>query len=277
MTLAVALRVGSKVVIHSDTLITDDNWAHPEVLPGRLKTLVLSKNLTVAYSGLAVQAVDSLRKPWLRATESLSSVTDHLAETAAKHGGKVEYLVCSHLEHPKPRLVKVTADGAVEGADRYWIGHADAARAVAAGARPTMRSGVSDLPDEEQQLADSFRQYVEGSRNREVGGVPITTICIPDGHHYLPTMNLLSTSGIRIGSDGAIEIEEEFGHEGGKGSYIYHLSGPPTLGDPVLGLYLPQPRMAYIYAPLKGDRPERRIVRSVQEFHAVIAQVASDG
>jgi len=106
MTVAIGEIFGERIVLLSDTMISDDAGGRPEAIPGALKSIVLTSEFSVAFSGPLAGAEEYLRLATIRSRR--------------RQGYQLEFLAASHM--PTPRLCKVYDGQVAAGANRYWIG-----------------------------------------------------------------------------------------------------------------------------------------------------------
>ena len=62
MTLVIGRQFFNRLVILSDTMISDEASTGTNIIPGRLKSIVLSQDIAVSFSGLANQACGTIRR-----------------------------------------------------------------------------------------------------------------------------------------------------------------------------------------------------------------------
>ena len=62
MTIVAAMKFDKRIVVMSDTMISDSNELRNNVIPGRLKSIVINNWLTISDAGLSTQAIDAVRK-----------------------------------------------------------------------------------------------------------------------------------------------------------------------------------------------------------------------
>ena len=65
MTIVVAKKLDERIVDMSDTMISDLNEPKNNVIPGRLKSMVINNWLTISYANLSIQAIDAIRKIYI--------------------------------------------------------------------------------------------------------------------------------------------------------------------------------------------------------------------
>jgi hypothetical protein len=93
MTFVAAKRFGERILIASDTMISDLTGTRHDVIPGRLKAVVLDLQTTVAYAGLPDQGIDAIKRAreLLSSGASISDVEQMLAATTEKYSDKQEF------------------------------------------------------------------------------------------------------------------------------------------------------------------------------------------
>jgi hypothetical protein len=125
MTLVVAAQFGSRLLVFSDTMISNRSTGN-DIIPGRLKSVVINGTLSISYSGEADRALDSVRRIHKNNAiyKDVQDVVVVLAQTSARCD--CDFIVAAHL--PEPCLVKI-ADGKISsGGSRYWIGNPEPIR-----------------------------------------------------------------------------------------------------------------------------------------------------
>jgi hypothetical protein len=125
MTLIVGEQFGDRLVVLSDTMITDISSIRSNIVPGQLKTIVINTNLSVSFAGrvgLALAAIRSLRSG-LTEEFDIDMVLESFRTKTLAHHGEVEFLVASRI--PFPRFYKISNGQKYFGSSRYWIGDPD--------------------------------------------------------------------------------------------------------------------------------------------------------
>ena len=213
MTLVTALKMDTRIVILSDTKIINRDHVRPNLIPGRVKAVVLSRTLSVAYAGLSSQALDAIREIYRRAPNSLSVALEVLLRASKLHLGELDFIICSHADPERPRLIKVQSGQTYEGADFYWIGSARSANALS-----KLELEVSHYhgPITEQEKAESeymrgFVTHLQNGDDPSVGGLMINCLCSPYGHCYQNHVGLIGMWEFHIPplDDEAVQQEKE--------------------------------------------------------------------
>jgi hypothetical protein len=95
MTLVVGLSSGTDLMLLSDIRISHPDATQVEELPGRLKIVVLSPTLAVAYAGAADYALDTIRGVHAAGQLDLHAAIQTLRDASARQPELVDFLVSS--------------------------------------------------------------------------------------------------------------------------------------------------------------------------------------
>ena len=130
MTLVIGRQFFNRLVILSDTMISDEASTGTNIIPGRLKSIVLSQDIAVSFSGLANQACGTIRRLYGDVLNGLNlpSILESLRNSTQMFNGEVSFLLACRV--PKLALYKVSDGQVNSGSDRYWIGDPRAASEV---------------------------------------------------------------------------------------------------------------------------------------------------
>lgn len=249
MTLVVGEQFGDRLVVLSDSMLTDRSAVRSNIIPGQLKTVVLSTNLSVSFAGRvgpALQAIRSLRSA-LAHNFKIEPVLDSFCTETLIHKGEVEFLVASLI--PCPALYKVSNGRKHSGSNRYWIGDPE-------GASTLQRIIDSEydikIPDQEHctaaesKLCFAFADLIPERRVQGVGGLPVFCLGSQEAFCY---QNHAST--FNYGTVNIPETEEEqelrltLERTGMGPSYSYTVTtsrhrGTATSGTATIGAFFPQ-------------------------------------
>jgi hypothetical protein len=271
MTLVVAHRSMNRIVVMCDTMIANDNLLRPNSVPGRLKAIVLSESLTIAYAGLsnlALQDVRALKQvPGLTTAQAVA----FLRNASDRSAGAVDFLVCSHEIPENGRLIKIAEGKAFEGPDIFWIGNADSAREVARMSLPPLpgESGGEYYSLEERQFVRRFHTYVEKNEDRAVGGMVINCLASQYGHCYQDHLGVF-VERVTVPDPVEPELRLQMQRSGMDGYYSYGVHCAPVRGVAIVGAHFEQAGIGFVYDPLHEDEAEKVRVASQQEFQALI-------
>lgn len=273
MTLVAALKMGTRIVVLSDTQIDNRDVTRPNIIPGRLKSIVLNESMTVSYAGLSSQAMDAIRNLHRGLPQSTEQVLDALVEASARHQGELDFILCSHENPDAPRLVKLS-DGLVsEGADFYWIGNQSSASTLSKLELPPIQgSNITDpLSLAEAEFFRRFHEYVYSARDRNVGGAIVYCLCSPFGHCYQDHAGTMAWDVITL-PDRTDPTERLTKHKTGIASFSYHVYSAIERGIAVVGLYLEQPEVGFLYAPLEFDDTVELNASDQAQFREMVTQ-----
>jgi hypothetical protein len=250
MTLVVAETIGSCFHIQCDSLITNRDVVRPNDIPGRLKSIVLSRDLCVSFAGRADAALDAIRQlyPSTGSRLDASLLVDELYETHKASGGEIDFLVCSL--GLGGRFVKIAGDSVAEGADRYWIGDPAAVsefqRQFDLSVPPQNAS-----PDHKatSRSLDAFSSLLRETRLPTVGGFRFHVASVSGAFQYMdeaasyyPTQDIPSGVATALRFGGPAE-----------GGFAYSVLTPDQAGVPIVGVHLYQGRLGLLYDPLNHD------------------------
>jgi hypothetical protein len=124
MTIVVAMKFDERIIVMSDTMISDPTDRADNIFPGRLKSIVINKWLTISYAGLSDQAIHIIRGIKKLSNISTELVVNILVEASRKHGDDLDFILCSHEN--AARLIKISNGEIFEGAEFLWIGNRQA-------------------------------------------------------------------------------------------------------------------------------------------------------
>lgn len=257
MTIVVARRFGDRISIMSDTMISDETGVRSNIIPGQLKSIIINKWLTISYAGLFVQAIDSIRNIYRNKDITTTFAVNQLKKTTLEYEGEIEFIICSH--EPDTRLIKISNGEKFEGANTYWIGSNEAASDFSKFNPPNTHTNDS-LPEfvspEEDIFKYNFRSFIKETRCSGVGGVVIDCLCSSFGHGYPGYGEAYSWDTIHLGDNYRWEKQQEINMTG-----MYHsecnISSATERGIAIVGLYLGQAKIGFIYDPIHYDKAMR--------------------
>ena len=271
MTIVAAKRCGDRIVVMSDTMISDSNLTRNNILPGRLKTVVVNKWLTISYAGLSTQAIDAVRTIYTNPGTTTETALKYLLEVSCRHRSKLDFLVCSH--EFETRLCKISNGKLFEGAKTYWIGSSEAASELS---RIKVSADGFDAPfghisSEEVEFKNAFHDFMGHNNCEEIGGAIVDCLCSPKGHCYNSHAGVFSWEAITLGAESPGEQEErKRRNKTGISYYQYHVLSPSVRGQGIVGFYLSQARTGFIYDPLHYDEAMRVYSVGLKEFSDLI-------
>ncbi|MHC4048666.1 hypothetical protein [Bradyrhizobium sp. 25ACV] len=253
MTVGLARRFGDRILIIADTMISSRSAAKKDIIPGRVKAVVLAEHVSAAYAGSVDHALPALQRAAqiARSNARIEDIIEPLrstnAETAHDEELVTEFLIASHRDGIA--MMKVWRGGEITRSDSLlWIGEPSVADALVSleSAAPT----PIGWPDEvrlnwvaAQFLGDPTR-FVD----KHVGGFFVTLLASPVGHTYQDMAGATLCNDLRLSGATADD-------SGGLKVYHYQVLHGFWRGAAVLAVYLPQPKLGFLYRPLSMDRP----------------------
>ncbi len=273
MSLVMAMQFGDRTCILSDSMISDVNAAGHDVIPGQLKTIVLSNEVSVSYSGSDNKSISKIRE--IRADLSKRVYFDEilvsLSEFTADEGGGTGFIVSSHMAIPK--LYKI-ADGEIHyGLDMYWIGNEEAAGRVLdefGGNKVITDELPSGMTQEEWKLREAFKNAVFGKDLTQTGGLVFDCVGTPGGYRY--NNHGMASAGEGVSLDIKYDNGARFAHEkpAGEGRSLSIVS-PNERSLPVTGAFFERDSLGFIYSPLDPgfDFAEDEVIAKPEAIYPV--------
>jgi hypothetical protein len=246
MTVVIGKRFGETITLLSDTMITDTGARRHDIIPGQLKSIILSDRLSVAYAGHAGPALAAIGKaPSIFTTKGLTGLLNALCEVTSSNAHDVEFMVAAH--NPTAELRRVW-QGQVSGPlDDSCIGNHAILTAVFQRFSP-----VGD------PKADAFKfrtAFIDAFTDQKVflgagvGGFPIVLQALPSGHVYKGHTVNSSWKPIEFVPRATI-FEDENDLLTGEWSFRHDILATKSTGIAVLGAEVLQAKLGFVYAPL---------------------------
>ncbi|EGW22900.1 hypothetical protein [Methylobacter tundripaludum] len=268
MTIVVAMKFDERILVMSDTMISDPTDRADNILPGRLKSIVINKWLTISYAGLSNQAIHIIRGIKKLSNISTELVVNILAEASRNHGDDLDFILCSHEN--AARLIKISSGEIFEGAEFHWIGNRQAVSELSKLEIPKVE--INDLPEYMSQneiiFTNTFLNYIRDGRCKGVGGVVINCLCSEFGHCYQDHAGAFSWDTIIIGQDDYVKRQEL--NQTGMYCYTYNVCAPAERGQAIIGFYLAQSNVGYIYDPLNYNDARKIKNMDLQAFSQLV-------
>jgi hypothetical protein len=253
MTIVIAKRFGDRIVIQSDTAISNDQ-SRSNAIPGRLKAVVLSPMLSVAFAGAADRAdwvirglPIVLRKNGLQGV--LTWLVDNTQATGAAWDDSVSYIVASHMNGAA--LYRVWDGRCSDPLSHAWIGDKSAYNAfLTAECEVTKKDSRGHPVGNEHRFTIAFNELFYSSRHGAdfvLRGFCINLLASPWGHCYQRTAVSFNPGPILIGSEAA---KGDSAWLKSLGLWTCNIYESRYCGVGVLGALLPQGGISFIYAPI---------------------------
>lgn len=271
MTIVAAIKFDERICVMSDTMISDREQVRDNIIPGRLKSIVINEWLTVSYAGLSTQAIDAIRTIKNYQSVTTRDSVDFLLDISASFPNDLDFIVCSH--ETEARLIKISNGRLMEGANAYWIGSSQAASELS---RVLIRNAkFESLPEymsaEEIEFKNAFNTYMRENTCEGIGGAVIDCLCSPYGHCYNSHTGAFSWDTVILG----MEIREDLNRRKNTGTYHYeyHVLSPSVRGQGIVGFYLDQAQIGFIYDPINHDDAMKIEGASLSNFSKLVEDV----
>jgi len=255
----------------SDTMISDREQVRDNIIPGRLKSVVINEWLTVSYAGLSTQAIDAIRKIHNEQVATTKGAVQCLLEVSARYPDDLDFIVCSHEAGAK--LIKISNGRLMEGAKAYWIGSVQAAAELSQVS--IQNAEIEVLPEymsaEEIAFRNAFNSYMRENTCEGIGGAVIDCLCSPYGHCYTTHAGAFSWGTVILGVDDHEDRKKR--NETGTHHYEYHVSSTSVRGHGVVGFYLDQAKIGFIYDPIHYDDAMKIERVNLSEFSKLVEDV----
>lgn len=277
MTFVVARKFGERIVILSDTMITHHpNQRKNDIIPGQLKGIVLNLDMSVAFCGNVVPALDAIResKERLRQGGSWEDVIGILRAGSMKD---CDFILASHSGGAS--LIKIVGGSVSAPQDVHWLGNSSILARIQRqqaisdeGFENVLRSnpGLTDTRTEEGTFTGSFCQLLlsDPMTAEDVGGFATNLLASPYGHCYQTTAGAYSPGPITIGGP-------DHGREQLPGDrYAYNFISPNYRGVSIAGIFMDEARVGYIYDPLCCDEAIKVPNITLQAMHEIVNERA---
>jgi hypothetical protein len=251
MSIVAAMKLNDRIIVMSDTMISDPNGTANNIVPGRLKSVVINEWLTISYAGLSTQGIDVIKAINKLPDICTDAAVTILIDASKTYHDELDFILCSH--EASARLIKISRGSTFEGADGYWIGSQQAAIELSKIEVPPMT--FNDLPEyvspREILFTTAFSNFLRDGRCKGVGGAAINCLCSKYGHCYQTNAGAFSWDTIIIGQDD-YEKRQEL-NKTGTYHYEYNVCSTSVRGKAVVGFYLGQCNVGYLYDPLHSD------------------------
>lgn len=268
MTIVAAMKFSDRICVLSDTMISDKGGTRHNIIPGRLKSIVLNHWLTISYAGLSTQATDAVRELYKKENVTTEAAIQYLVEVSRIYSGDIDFILCSHEQ--SARMVKISNGQAFEGGNIYWIGSTQAASELSKIKLPN--TDYEKLPDyvsvNEMVFRNAFHNFMRTNRCEGVGGAIIDCLCSPYGHCYNTHAGAFSWDTIVLGKDD--QDQREIMNKTGLYHYEYNVCSTSARGQGIVGFYLGQSRIGFIYDPIHYDEAMKIRDYSMSEFSYLV-------
>lgn len=130
--------------------------------------------------------------------------------------------------------------------------------------------GLADTRTEEATFTGSFSQLLlcDPMTAEDVGGFAMLLLASPYGHCYQMTAGAYAPGPITIGGP-------DHGKEQLPGNrYAYNFISPSYRGVSIAGIFMDEPKVGYIYEPLRCDEAIKVLNITLQAMHEIVNERA---
>jgi hypothetical protein len=251
MTLVIARRFSERIVVVSDTMTSGEHFSKQNIVPGRLKSVVIGDHLSISYAGLADKALEIIRKAQqlFRETKCVDQILSFLSEHS-RNG--CDFILASHVV--TPAMYKISNGTISKDADVFWIGNSDPIKSIRRieDATPDQDEPADHFPSgrEERRFLSAINRFSLQSGvewGKDVGGFLIVQLCSPVGYCYVGHAGVAINDGCRVpGGWTKQQLEDQ---ASGMTKFAYNVMGSRYRGVAVVGVFLPDVKVGYVYAP----------------------------
>lgn len=274
MTLIMARQLGDRIIMHSDSMISDPNAPRSDIIPGQLKAIVLTPQLSVAYAGLVQKALPTIREARRMARQgtTLRDVVEYLRQATIAHSGAVDFLVAAHYDEPV--LYKIWRGNLASGADHpYWIGNRTTASAVQRAMQEQQVPADREWAEQEEFRSSlAFTNVIRESKIPGVGGFSFNLLGSPEGHCYQDEAGYFGWDRVNVSDINTPEYQHFI--MTGTAHYLYNTIAPTQRGAGVVGAFLWQANLGFIYSPLECYSAYRRSNVTIPDIASEVNQIA---
>ncbi len=115
---------------------------------------------------------------------------------------------------------------------------------------------------------NAFHDFMRTNHCEGVGGATIDCLCSPFGHCYNTHAGAFSWDTIILGKDD--QVQREATNKTGMFHYEYNVCSTSARGQAILGFYLRQSRIGFIYDPIHYDEAIKIVGHDMSEFSRLV-------
>jgi len=251
MTMVLGMReagpVSAQLSLMADTMITRMDRVRNDILPGLLKIITVAEGLSVAFAGDADRAralILAARAGYLQDADIDGFIRRLGRET---RDGRCEFLVVATVD--TPILVKLFDGRTAKGGNEYRLGDSAPLKRRIDADRRYGTPGLSAAAKSRIAFLDLFNEYgVQLAKT--VGGFGVVLDCRPGAHIFMD-----HAVSIPLDNADAAHIDLDVAEAAGMTQYSAACIASRWPNAPVLGFYMPQIEVGWIYDPLSEPDP----------------------
>jgi hypothetical protein len=280
MSIVIAAKFLDRIVVFSDTMISDVNMARSNIIPGQLKSVVLNGKLSISYARSVSTGLDVIQQ-----SETIFSRTQDLGEVVkfARHKNNsllstewaCDFIIVSHVQGPCMYRIY---DGKISyGADRYWIGDHEPIRKCSETENAVpVPADLKFFSPEEYKFRRAihsllFEPAVHTASG--VGGFMFELLGSPFGHCYgnHATAKYWDTVQFPPG----VTARQAEDRASGMTLFGYCTVASLERGAGVVGAFIEQTQTGYIYRPSRGE-PQRLFPCTLDQIDSLVTAYAKE-
>ncbi len=258
MTLVAAAKFGEWGVILSDTMITDDMLGKRNILPGRLKAIVISRDVSIAYAGASDPAIDIIRAARLRLLHghNLTDLPEFLLSELKQRElvAHIDFAVAMHS--PNLRLLKISNGFVAEPAYPFFLGDETLFDKMMNMKDDRPRTQIPGISPEEESFRWRFHQLFRSTVDvsNSVGGIAVDLLASPGGHTY--NNYAISTNTDVLSLNTGWTEDQLLRARSGETLFSRSVGSTSTRGVAILYCHIAEIEIGIIHSPLIYDDPK---------------------
>jgi hypothetical protein len=280
MSIVIAAKFLDRIIVISDTMISDASKARSNIIPGQLKSVVLNGKLSISYAGSVATGLDVIQhsETIFSQTQDLKEVVEfihHKNSSLLRTEWACDFIIVSHVQGPCMYRI---CDGAIShGADRYWIGNHEPIRNLS-----EMENSVPIPPDLQffSPEEHKFRQAIHSLLFEPavhtaggVGGFMFELLGSPFGHCYGNHATAKYWDSVQFPPGVTPRQAED--RASGMTLFGYCTVASLERGAGVVGAFIEQAQTGYIYRPTRGD-PQRLFPCTLEQIDRLVTAYAKE-
>jgi hypothetical protein len=278
MTVVIARRFGERVRLLSDTMISDRAAVRANIIPGTLKALVIDRFVSIAFAGdisTAMEAIANASAAY-SAHRDLDALIDQLHRAGRANLGTqraCDFIIVGHVRGAE--IFRILDGQIMQAETGTFIG--DGATWA------YIRSLETSLPIDGEFGTDEYSSPEERRFDRAatrlrfapaehasagVGGFLIPMLCSPYGHCYTSEAGVHAWDEVHI--PGGLTPQQIADRASGQTQFSYHMIAPRRRGVAVVGAFLEQAQVGYIYSPMRLQGVQSITSATLQLMHELV-------
>ncbi|MFG1426425.1 hypothetical protein [Roseixanthobacter glucoisosaccharinicivorans] len=256
MSIVIARKFGERIVIASDTMISDTDVTQTNKLPGRIKSVVIDLRISICYAGPANQSIDEIRKCKQKWDKNKSITELYEALKISSHVHKSDYIIISHIDGVQIR--KITNGTISNDVENAYIGDSHIVKMIFDVEKNMYKDQNYDfsgfVTSDEECFRNSFLELFRKNGtliNRAVGGIAIFLLGSPYGHTYDSYATMQAWDIVYFNKP--ISDQQMADRASGLTQWSVNVQSTTLRGAAVVSAIITTAGIGYIYSPLESD------------------------